>query len=63
MTRHLIFILLVAGLAVGATQFGSLRGEEGIRASLLGAVGAAQSEFRSFIDWRRGTPLTIKDTT
>ncbi|MBI3019916.1 MAG: DUF192 domain-containing protein, partial [Parcubacteria group bacterium] len=40
-----------------------LRGEEGFRASLLGAVGAAQSEIRVFIDWRDGVPLTIKGTT
>ncbi|MBI2579268.1 MAG: DUF192 domain-containing protein [Candidatus Aenigmarchaeota archaeon] len=63
MTRHLIFILLVAILAIGVTQFGSHQGEEGIRASLLGAVHAAQSEIRVFIDWRAGIPLTIKGVT
>ncbi len=63
MTRHLIFILLVAGIAVGVTQFGSLRGEEGFRASLLGAVSAARSEVRIFTDWRAGIPLTIKGAT
>ena len=61
MVRHLIFILLVAILAAGVTQFGAFRGEEGLRASLMSAVGATQSEIRVFIGWWTGIPLTIKD--
>ncbi|MBI1998818.1 MAG: DUF192 domain-containing protein [Parcubacteria group bacterium] len=63
MTRHFVFILLVAVLAVGVTQFGSLQEKTGAGRFLSG-VAATLYDILSpppslFIAEEPGTPMTI----
>src|SRR3989344_9294290 len=64
MARHLIFIILVAGLAVGVTQFGYLQEKTEADRFLSGVAATLYDVFSPppslFTEEERGTPMTLR---